>query len=99
MSNILHKYTHAHQLGDKMAKTITVWSPALDTTGISQTILDQIALEVTAGNTSGVEVKTIDQATDSRRVEREWVSLAAAEAWIAFINTLPTAPVSTAVEP
>ena len=82
-----------------MAKTITVWSPALDTTGISQTILDQIALEVTAGNTSGIENKTIDQATDSRRVEREWVSLAAAEAWIAFIGTLPTAPVSSTVEP
>ena len=82
-----------------MAKTITVWSPALDTTGIAQTILDKVALEVTAGNTSGVEIKTIDDANNSRRVEREWVSLAAAEAWIAFINTLPTAPVSTAVEP
>ncbi len=82
-----------------MAKTITVWSPAISPSEFQQAIADKLALEVTAGNTSGVEIKTIDQATDSRRIEREWVSLAAAEAWVTFIGTLPTAPVSTAVEP
>jgi hypothetical protein len=77
-----------------MAKTITTWSPALGSSELQLAIANQIALEVTAGNTDGAEIKTVDSITDSRRVERDWVSVAAAQNWITFIETLTPAPVA-----
>jgi hypothetical protein len=77
-----------------MAKTITTWSPAVGTSELQLAIANQIALEVSAGNTSGLETKIVDSITDSRRVEREWVSTAAAQNWITFIETLTPAPVA-----
>jgi hypothetical protein len=80
-----------------MAKTITTWSPAVGTSEMQVAIANQIELEVSAGNTSGLETKIVDSITDSRRVEREWVSTAAAQNWITFIETLTPAPIATEI--
>lgn len=82
-----------------MAKTITTWTPLVGTPELQAAILAKIDLEVAAGNTSGLEIKTSDVENDTRRVEREWVSVAAAQAYIEFLATLSPVPTSAVVEP
>ena len=82
-----------------MAKTITVWSPALGNSEVQVAIANQIALEVSTGNTDGAEIKTVNADEDTRTIERDWVSVPAAESWIEFCETLTPQPVSATITP
>lgn len=82
-----------------MAKTITIYTPMVGSEEMKQFVADKIALEIAAGNTSGTEIKTTDEANNTRTIQREWVSVPAAESWVAFMETSPQPPISATIEP
>jgi hypothetical protein len=70
-----------------MAKTITTWEGEQPDPGFRATVEAQVAIYVTEGKTDG-QTSFSHPIPNQRQVERTWLDVASAQAFLDFLDTL-----------